>query len=153
LNLPDVIRYAGIVLFVAGVALFVVGLATLRTLESDNNDLVTRGIYSKIRHPMYLAFILWLVGLPLFYGGAVSLALSPAFMANVLWWRTIEERQLEQRFVSTRITEGRPCSEGSFGRKQALVFGQFLIASSLSGNAHCGMRRTISFQRGSTDTA
>jgi protein-S-isoprenylcysteine O-methyltransferase Ste14 len=100
LAIPDVLRYAGLALFVAGVALFLVG--TLRTLESEDNDLVTRGIYSKIRHPMYLAFMLWLVGLPLFYGGVVSFALAPLFIANVLLWRNIEERQLERRFVAYR---------------------------------------------------
>jgi protein-S-isoprenylcysteine O-methyltransferase Ste14 len=78
--------------------LFVVGLLTIKTLESYDNDLVTAGIYSRIRHPMYLAFMLWLIGLPLFFGGLFSLILAPLFIANVLWWRYFEEKELEERF-------------------------------------------------------
>ena len=101
-DIPDVIRYAAIGAFAAGLALFVVGLLTLRTLESDNNDLVTTGIYSRVRHPMYLAFILWLIALPMFYGGVVSMVLAAVFVANVLWWRSIEEKNLQARFPAYR---------------------------------------------------
>jgi protein-S-isoprenylcysteine O-methyltransferase Ste14 len=97
---PDAIRYSGAALFAVGGALFVVGLLTLGTLESYENDLVTSGIYSRIRHPMYLAFTLWLIGLPLFFGGLFSFVLAPLFIANVLWWRYLEEKELEQRFLS-----------------------------------------------------
>lgn len=100
LDFPGAIRYAGIALFGIGVLLFVVGLLTLGTLESYENDLVTKGIYSRIRHPMYLAFILWLIGLPLSFGGLFSFILAPIFVANVLLWRHLEEKELEQRFVS-----------------------------------------------------
>jgi protein-S-isoprenylcysteine O-methyltransferase Ste14 len=100
LDVPGAIRYAGIGLFGVGVVVFVVGLLTLGTLESYDNDLVTKGIYSRIRHPMYLAFILWLAGLPLLFDGVFSFVLAPVFVANVLLWRSIEEQELEQRFVS-----------------------------------------------------
>jgi len=100
LYVPEAIRYLGIALFGNGAALFVVGLLTLGTLESYENDLVTEGIYSRIRHPMYLAFIFWVIGLPVFFGGLFSFFLSPFVIANVLWWRYLEEKELEQRFVS-----------------------------------------------------
>ncbi len=99
-NLPTAIRYAGLAMFAGGIALFLAGLLTLRTLESYDNDLVTGGIYSRIRHPMYLAFMLWLIGLPLAFGGIFSLVLAAPFIANVLWWRRLEENELEKRFVS-----------------------------------------------------
>jgi protein-S-isoprenylcysteine O-methyltransferase Ste14 len=94
------IRLVGLSLFGTGIVLFLVGLLTLRTLESYEGDLVTTGIYSKIRHPMYLGFILWLIGLPVFFGGLVSSILSPVFIVNVLWWRWFEEKELESRFPS-----------------------------------------------------
>jgi protein-S-isoprenylcysteine O-methyltransferase Ste14 len=100
LTIPYAIRYAGIVLFSAGIVLFLAGLLTLKTLESYEGDLVTTGIYSRIRHPMYLGFALWLIGLPVFFGGPVSLILSPVFVANILWWRWLEENELENRFPS-----------------------------------------------------
>ena len=100
MDFPNAVRYLGITLFGIGAALFVAGLLTLGTLESYDNDLVTSGIYSRIRHPMYLAFILWLISLPVFFGGLLSFILSPFLVANVLWWRSLEEKELEQRFAS-----------------------------------------------------
>jgi len=67
-NLPYVIRYFGISLAVIGLIVFLTALFTIKTLESYQGDLITKGIYAKIRHPMYLAFILWLIGFPIFFG-------------------------------------------------------------------------------------
>ena len=100
IDLPGVVRYSGLALFCIGIVLFAVGLLTLGTLESYEGDLVTTGIYSRIRHPMYLAFIFWLIGLPVFFGGLFSFILSPVFIANVLLWRYFEEKELGNRFPS-----------------------------------------------------
>ena len=94
------IRYSGIVLFGLGIAIFVIALATIKSLESYEGDLITKGIYSKIRHPMYLGFILWLIGGPIYYGALFSLLLSFLFIANVLFWRYLEEIELEKRYVT-----------------------------------------------------
>jgi protein-S-isoprenylcysteine O-methyltransferase Ste14 len=100
INLAGIIRYAGITLFGAGIIVFFTALFTIKTLESYEGDLITRGIYSKIRHPMYLAFILWLIGLPFFFGAMFSFILSFLFIANILFWRHLEEKELEERFLS-----------------------------------------------------
>jgi protein-S-isoprenylcysteine O-methyltransferase Ste14 len=100
MNLPAIIRYFGISLVGIGVIIFLTGLWTIKTLESYEGDLITKGIYSKIRHPMYLGFILWLIGLPLFYGALFSFILSFVFVANILFWRSLEEKELERRFLS-----------------------------------------------------
>jgi len=96
--LPDIIRYAGISLVGMGVIVFLTGLLTIKSLESYEGDLITRGIYSKIRHPMYLGFILWLIGMPFFNGGLLSFALCIVFIANVLFWKYLEEKELVNRF-------------------------------------------------------
>jgi protein-S-isoprenylcysteine O-methyltransferase Ste14 len=98
INLPVVIRYVGLLLFALGIIVFFWALFTIKALESYAGDLMTKGIYSKIRHPMYLGFILWLIGLPIFYGAYLSFGLSFLFIANVLFWRYLEERELEKRF-------------------------------------------------------
>jgi protein-S-isoprenylcysteine O-methyltransferase Ste14 len=76
------------------------GFFTIKTLESYEGDLITKGIYSKIRHPMYFGFILWLIGFPIFFGALFSCILSFLFIVNVLFWRYLEEKELEKRFPS-----------------------------------------------------
>jgi protein-S-isoprenylcysteine O-methyltransferase Ste14 len=98
IDLPDTIRYSGIFLVVLGILIFITGLLTIKALESYDGDLITHGIYSKIRHPMYLGFILWLIGSPVFYGGLISFVLCIVFLGNVLFWRHLEEIELGNRF-------------------------------------------------------
>jgi protein-S-isoprenylcysteine O-methyltransferase Ste14 len=97
-NLPDIIRFTGLLLSVVGLVAFLAGLFTIKTLESYEGDLITTGIYSIIRHPMYLGFILWLIGFPIFFGSYFSMILSLLFIANILFWRHLEEKELENRF-------------------------------------------------------
>ena len=99
IELPSVISYFGAALSLLGAALFFTALFTIKTLETYNGDLITKGIYSKIRHPMYLGFILWLIGPPLFYTAVTSVALAVIFVANVLFWRYLEEIELGKRFA------------------------------------------------------
>lgn len=98
IELPWLIKYSGILLVVIGLILFLTALFTIRTLETYEGDLITTGVYSKIRHPMYLGFILWLLGFPIFFGALFSFLLSLLFIANVLLWRYLEEDELIKRF-------------------------------------------------------
>ena len=98
MHLPVAVRFAGLTLAVIGLVAFLTGLYTIKTLESYDGDLITKGIYSKIRHPMYFGFILWLIGFPVFFGGGISFILSIIFIANILFWRYLEEKELEKRF-------------------------------------------------------
>jgi protein-S-isoprenylcysteine O-methyltransferase Ste14 len=98
IEIPLPIRYSGIVLIFAGLILFFTALLTIKSLESYKGNLITNGIYSKIRHPMYTGFILWLIGPPLIYGSLYSFVLSVVFIANVLYWRQLEEFELIKRF-------------------------------------------------------
>lgn len=100
IELSGIIRYSGIALAGIGVIVFLTGLYTIKTLESYEGDLITRGIYSKIRHPMYLGFVLWLIGFPVFFGALFSFFLSFLFILNVLFWRYLEEIELENRFAA-----------------------------------------------------
>ena len=96
--LPPIINYFGISLVLLGIIVFLVALFTIKTLETYEGNLITNGIYSRIRHPMYLGFLLWLLGLPVFYGGIYSFLLAIPFAANILIWRHLEELELEKRF-------------------------------------------------------
>ncbi len=99
LNLPAFVRYIGIAITIAGAGLFFTALFTIKTLETYSGDLITKGIYSKVRHPMYLGFICWLIGVPLFFNAVTAFALAILFIANVLYWRYLEELELEKRFT------------------------------------------------------
>ncbi|MCE1163904.1 MAG: isoprenylcysteine carboxylmethyltransferase family protein [Bacteroidetes bacterium] len=98
LLIPSPVKYAGMAVTAAGSLLFLTALLTIRTLETYEGDLVTSGIYSKIRHPMYLGFIFWLVGFPVFCGSYYSMILAIPFIFNVLYWRRLEELELSERF-------------------------------------------------------
>jgi len=98
-TLPTILNYFGLSLFIIGVILFLTALFTIKSLETYSGDLITKGIYSMIRHPMYLAFILWLIGLPTYFGGMFSFALAVLFITNILIWRHWEELELLERFA------------------------------------------------------
>lgn len=102
-NLPTILRYFGISLVIIGVIIFLTALFTIKTLETYEGNLITSGIYSRIRHPMYLGFLFWLLGFPLFYGGTYSLILAILFAINVLYWRHLEELELDKRFADYKL--------------------------------------------------
>jgi protein-S-isoprenylcysteine O-methyltransferase Ste14 len=105
--LPQILHYFGIVLVITGIIVFLTALFTIRTLENYEGGLITHGIYSRIRHPMYLGFLLWLIGAPLIYGGMYSFILLVPFGINVLFWRYLEEIELEKRFPSYKFYKRR----------------------------------------------
>jgi protein-S-isoprenylcysteine O-methyltransferase Ste14 len=47
------------------------------------------GIYSRIRHPMYFSFILWLFGYALFMGAVASLIIAIPLTVNIQYWRLL----------------------------------------------------------------
>lgn len=92
MNLLSWARYTGLAFFIIGVCLFIFSHVKIRGQETDR--LVTTGIYSKIRHPMYLGFIIWIIGFPIFTDAAFTLASAIIWIPQILYWRTFEERQL-----------------------------------------------------------
>jgi protein-S-isoprenylcysteine O-methyltransferase Ste14 len=102
IDLSPVISFFGLMLVILGVLMFLTALLTIKSLETYAGDLISHGIYSRIRHPMYLAFIFWLIGMPLFYGAYISFALAVVLTANVLFWRHLEEMELVKRFAGYR---------------------------------------------------
>lgn len=96
--IPRPVRYLGLGISVLGLVFFLSGIFAFKTLKANKGDLVTTGIYSKIRHPMYLGFILWIAGFPVYSGAEYSMLLAVPFIINVLYWRHLEERELLARF-------------------------------------------------------
>jgi len=94
LVLPPVVRWAGLAVLVGGLVLAVGALIQLRGVENIDH-LVTTGFYGRVRHPMYLGFMTWIVGWALAQGAIVSLAVGLAGIVNILFWRHLEEQHLE----------------------------------------------------------
>jgi protein-S-isoprenylcysteine O-methyltransferase Ste14 len=97
LSLPGVIHWLGLAALVVGLGLAVGGLLQLRGVENIDH-LVTGGLYSRLRHPMYTGFVLWIVGWVLFHGAAVSLVAGLVCIANILYWGRLEESKMVSQF-------------------------------------------------------
>ena len=95
MNLPPWARYTGLAFFIIGFFLFIFSHVKIRGQETEK--LVTTGIYSKIRHPMYLGFIIWILGFPVFTNAPFTLASAIIWIPQILYWRNSEERQLERK--------------------------------------------------------
>ena len=94
---PGVVRWLGLGMATAALALAVGGMVQLRGVENIDH-LVTTGLFSRIRHPMYAGFILWIVGWVVRDGAVVSLAVGLVGIGNILYWRRLEERALESGY-------------------------------------------------------
>jgi protein-S-isoprenylcysteine O-methyltransferase Ste14 len=97
LGLPVAVQWAGQLITIMGTLLAVGALVQLRGLEGIDH-LVTRGLFKRIRHPMYLGFILWIIGWGIAQDAAAGLAIGVPALASVLWWRHLEDRRLGVQF-------------------------------------------------------
>lgn len=96
-SVPFVIRWLGLGTFLAGLGLAIGAVIQLRGLENIDH-LVTKGLFSKIRHPMYVGFILWIFGWAVYHGAVMSLCFGFAAVGNILYWQRLEERELESKY-------------------------------------------------------
>jgi protein-S-isoprenylcysteine O-methyltransferase Ste14 len=70
---PIVFRYAGAILLITSLALRVMAIRTLKKQFSiyvaiqENHQLITTGLYSRIRHPIYLGAVLSILGMELVF--------------------------------------------------------------------------------------
>ena len=63
------------------------------------STLVTSGIYGRSRNPMYLGFLLTLIGWWFLLGGGLSIVVPPAFAMSIHRYQIKpEERWMEERF-------------------------------------------------------
>jgi protein-S-isoprenylcysteine O-methyltransferase Ste14 len=97
LDLPVSIRWLGLTILVAGFIFAVGALIQLRGVENINH-LVTTGLFTKFRHPMYMGFISWIVGWSIYHGAFTSMGIGAFGIACVLWWRHLEEGRLVVQF-------------------------------------------------------
>jgi protein-S-isoprenylcysteine O-methyltransferase Ste14 len=99
-NLPDAVRWSGLALFVVGMILAFGALLQLKGLENIDH-LITTGLFKRVRHPMYTGFGLWILGWSIYHGAIASLAVGLIGIANILFWRRLEDARLEARYGDT----------------------------------------------------
>ena len=74
----------GVISVVVGGSLFRKAKTTVNPIDPHKTtQLVTNGIYSLSRNPMYIGFLLWLVGYALFLGNIFNFILLPIFVVIV----------------------------------------------------------------------
>ena len=91
------IRYTGLILFIIGISLFIFSQINMKGFD-DRGYLVTKGIYSKLRNPLYLGFILWIIGFPIFMQSLVTLTSGLMWTIYLLYWKTLEEKELDSKY-------------------------------------------------------
>lgn len=95
------LRIVGLCLAITGFALWTVArfqLGSSFTVTAQARQLVTRGLYSKIRNPIYFSGSLFLVGYILLLGWPMWLLTLIAFIPLQLWRGRKEARVLEAKF-------------------------------------------------------
>ena len=103
----------GAVISVSGVAIALAGVAEFRraqttvdpTEPSKSSSVVTSGIYSRTRNPMYLGFLLVLVGWAFYLGSLLALLGPVLFVSYIHRFQILpEERILKSRFGASYET-------------------------------------------------
>jgi protein-S-isoprenylcysteine O-methyltransferase Ste14 len=65
----------------------------------SDHELVQSGPYARVRHPIYLGLLLFLLGLAVAYGHWLQLVIAvPLYLAGTRIRTSIEDRLLESRF-------------------------------------------------------
>lgn len=97
-------KFAGLALIATGLVVGVLGGAALgrslrpHPIPATRGQLRTSGIYSLVRHPIYLAVMLCAVGLTLFSGRLLGLLATLALAVVLILKAKLEENLLYERF-------------------------------------------------------
>jgi protein-S-isoprenylcysteine O-methyltransferase Ste14 len=94
LAVPSIARWVGLSIVIMGSGLAIGALFQLRGVENIDH-LATTGLFAKLLHPMYTGFILWILGWAIYHGAAASLVFGFVGIGNILYWRRLEEENLE----------------------------------------------------------
>ena len=102
----EAVRYLGVLIFLSGYWIRAVATRTLKKQFSylvtiqEHHQLITSGIYSLIRHPVYLGTILAVVGMFLIFSTWFGLAFVFVYTAILIHRMSLEEKLLFKYFGS-----------------------------------------------------
>ena len=87
----------GLLIGLTGFVMFILSTIAKKGFH-ELEHLVTKGIYSRVRHPMYLGTILIHIGFPIAARSLLTLISAIIWIPLILVWKYIEEKQLERKF-------------------------------------------------------
>jgi len=87
----------GLFLSLIGIAMFFEAKKELKGFR-EPGKLVTTGLYGRVRHPMYLGWMLVLLGFPLVFRAVLAFIVSIFLSAILVLWAYVEERELELKY-------------------------------------------------------
>jgi len=87
----------GVILTVTGFGLFIYS-EMKKGGVGEKEELVSTGIYSKIRHPMYVGIILFHIGYPFMFKSFIACLSTILWAAFIFTWKYFEEKNLERQF-------------------------------------------------------
>ncbi len=96
-DFPDIVRNIAVGVSIIGFGFFVLANYSL-AMDAKSTDLTKTGIYSRIRHPMYVGFILILLAAPVYMQSFLTFASGFIWILHVICWAKLEEEELEENF-------------------------------------------------------
>jgi protein-S-isoprenylcysteine O-methyltransferase Ste14 len=104
-------NYIGLALYSIGITFRYVGTLTLdkyftRGIEIEtNHQLVSNGLYTYLRHPLYLGLFLLGISTSLVYGNYLMIIVSMLLMGSTLNYRMILEERAMEKIIGRRYAE------------------------------------------------
>ncbi len=101
--------YLGIVVMFVGVfmairtSIFFRRAGNSFSLQGDSSKLITTGLFSYSRNPMYLGILFWLIGLAVLLGSLTAFIYPVIFFALANLMISYEEKQLENMYSKEYI--------------------------------------------------
>ncbi len=87
----------GLLIGLTGFMMFILSVRAKKGFD-ESDHLVTKGIYSKIRNPMYLGIILIHIGFPIAAKSLLTLVSAAIWIPLIFVWKSMEEQDLEKKF-------------------------------------------------------
>ncbi len=96
--LNDLLPSIGFSLIFVGLAMYFTSLYQLLTYKIKNNKLLTKGLYSIVRHPQYLGIILWTLGVAIVGRRPINYIAWATLTYTYLVLAEFEDWNLEKKF-------------------------------------------------------
>ncbi|HMM11578.1 MAG TPA: isoprenylcysteine carboxylmethyltransferase family protein [Bacteroidales bacterium] len=97
-----IVELAGLLVGITAILHMQIGNFGVAPLPKQGSRLVTTGIYSMIRHPMYLAQLMVMLPLVVDHYSLFRLAAWSVLLVNLIFKQLFEEKQLIKQFADYR---------------------------------------------------